>query len=248
MFLQLNSGSGKELLNNKTCYKISMVSIQDIKKHLKRNIPKYFFCYNIKKGEDIAISDPKTQVIGFNEQQIFEKKDKKLSENEIKNNIMNILICIFHEGGHQKFHMNINSKSSLEPILFITKKYGLESQENLTNDSDKKGEAGMCVDYYLYYFSMFPSQILIRSSQTHKLLKKEYFNGKLDKLNKQSLKIIGEYLSKNNMFPNKNTDSYNIEAMNKLIRIFNEEDNNNFDDDFIIINGKQFFCSSKINK
>ena len=154
---------------------------------------------------------------------------------------MNILICIFHEGGHQKFHMNINSKSSLEPILFITKKYGLESQENLIYDSDKKGEAGKCVDYYLYYFSMFPSQILIRSSQTHKLFKKEYFTGKLDELNKQSLEIIGEYLSKNNIFPNKNTDSYNIEAMNKLIRIFNEEDNNNFDDDFITINGKQFF-------
>ena len=247
MFLQLNSGFGKELLNNKTCYKISMVSIQDIKEHLKRNIPKYFFCYNTKNGENIAIPDPKTQIIGFNEQQIFEKKGKEISENEIKNNIMNVLICIFHEGGHQKFHMNINSGSSIEPVLFITKQYSLGSQDKLIDNSDKRGESGMCVDYYLYYFSMFPSQILIRSSQTHKLFNKEYYIGKLDELNKKSLEIIGDYLSKNNMFPNKDTGSYNIEAMNNLIRIFNEEDNNNLDDDFITINGEQYFCSSKIN-
>ena len=40
MFLQLNSGSFKDitklfyLLNNKTCYKISMISINEIKEHL----------------------------------------------------------------------------------------------------------------------------------------------------------------------------------------------------------------------
>ena len=88
MFLQLNSGSGNEILNNKSCYKISMISIEEIKEHLVKNIPQYFFAFNEEKGEDIALTDPKTQIIGFNEQLIFAKRDKILSENEINNNIM----------------------------------------------------------------------------------------------------------------------------------------------------------------
>ncbi len=43
IFLQLNSGAGKELINDKNCYKISMIPISEIKEHLINNIPKYFF-------------------------------------------------------------------------------------------------------------------------------------------------------------------------------------------------------------
>ena len=194
MFLQLNSGSGKEILNDKTCYKISMISINKIKEYLLNNIPRYFYCYKKKNGNDIAISDPRTQVMGFNESEIFIKKSKTPSKEENENEIMNIVICLFHEGGHQKFHMNINMKFKNEPILFMTKRYNLENQEYLniggTNNDIKIGESGMSVDYYLYYFSLYPAQILTKSLQSHKLLKKNYFTGDLYVLNTISLKII----------------------------------------------------------
>ena len=53
-----------------------MISIEEIKEHLVKNIPQYFFAFNEEKGEDIALTDPKTQIIGFNEQLIFAKRDK----------------------------------------------------------------------------------------------------------------------------------------------------------------------------
>ena len=232
IFLQLNSGCGLEILNNKSCYKISMLSIKDTKEHLKDNIPKYFFCYNIKNG-DIAISDPKTQIIGFNEGEIFKKKNKKLSEEEINNNIMNVLICMFHEGGHQKFHMNIKERGKYEPILFITKNFGLESHECLNMGDDKTGESGICVDLYLYSFKLYPAQILSRSSESYKLFKKEYFTGNLDELNKISLKIIKEYLERNNIFPKTQDD---IDTLKNIINLLNKQNNDSFSDDDYIIN------------
>ena len=154
MFLQLNSGSGNEILNNKSCYKISMIQIDEIKEHLIRNIPNYFFCYNDEKGEDIAITDPKTQIIGFNEQLIFTKRNKILSENEINNNIMNVLIGMFHEGGHQKYHMNIKERAKNEPILFITKEYNLESQDIMKKI--KENQEYVLIIIYIILYSFLP--------------------------------------------------------------------------------------------
>ena len=227
MFLQLNSGSGNEILNNKSCYKISMISIEEIKEHLVKNIPQYFFAFNEEKGEDIALTDPKTQIIGFNEQLIFAKRDKILSENEINNNIMNVLISMFHEGAHQKYHMNIKVRTKNEPILFITKEYNLESQDIMKKN---RGESGMCVDFYLYYFSMFPAQILVRSSESYKLYNKEYFTGKLKDLNTISLSIIINYLNNNNIFPKNPTGSDDIDSLTNIIKVLNQKENNDYGD------------------
>lgn len=254
MFLQLNSGAGKEILNNRSCYKISMISIKEIKEHLINNIPKYFFCYSMKNGEDIAISDPKTQIISFNEQEIFGTKDKdeELTENEINNDIMNILICVFHEGGHQKFHMNIKVSSKCEPIMFITKDYNFQSQEYLNVKEAKKanenGESGMSVDFYLYNFFLYPAQIISKSAQSYKLLKKEYFIGSLEQLNRISLEIIFEYLNKNNI-PKDPSVSDDIDTLRNIIKSLNKENNDKLDDDdYIIINGKKHYCGVWINK
>ena len=254
MFLQLNSGTGKEILNNKSCYKISMISIKEIQEHLINNIPKYFFCFIMKNGENIAISDPKTQIIGFNEQEIFRRKneDEKLTENEINNEIMNILICVFHEGGHQKFHMNTKASSKSEPIMFITKEYNFQSQEYLNvkdvNNANENGESGMSVDFYLYNFSLYPAQIISKSAQSYKLLKKEYFIGSLEQLNRISLEIIFEYLNKNNI-PKDPSVSDDIDTLRNIIKSLNKENNDKLDDDdYIIINGKKHYCGVWINK
>ena len=253
MFLQLNSGTGKEILNNKSCYKISMISIKEIQEHLINNIPKYFFCYSMKNGENIVISEPKTQIIGFNEQKIFGKKDEdeELSENEINNEIMNILICVFHGGGHQKFPLNIKVSSKCEPIMFITKEYNFQSQEYLNvkeaNNANENG-AGMSLDFYLYKFSLYPAQIISKSAQSYKLLKKEYFTGSLKQLNKISLSIIFEYLNKNNIAQNP-SDSDDIDTLRNIIKSLNKENNDKLDvDNYIIINGKKHYCGVWINK
>ena len=254
MFLQLNSGTGKEILNNKSCYKISMISIKEIQEHLINNIPKYFFCFIMKNGENIAISDPKTQIIGFNEQEIFRRKneDEELTENEINNEIMNILICVFHEGGHQKFHMNTKASSKSEPIMFITKEYNFQSQEYLNvkdvNNANENGESGMSVDFYLYNFSLYPAQIISKSAQSYKLLKKEYFIGSLNQLNRISLSIIFEYLNRNNITQNPSV-SDDIDTLRNIIKSLNKENNDKLEvDDYIIINGKKHYCGVWINK
>ena len=53
-----------------------MLSVEEIKEHLIKNIPQFFFVYNKKSGEEIAITDSKTQIIGFNEEELFHKKKK----------------------------------------------------------------------------------------------------------------------------------------------------------------------------
>ena len=91
----------------------------------------------------------------------FQKKNNNYNDddNDINNKIMNIVISLFHEGGHQKYHMNINLDSPFEPVLFINRKYEIINQECLgrykdpkDHNTDKIGESGVSVDLYLYNF------------------------------------------------------------------------------------------------
>ena len=240
LFLQLNSGSGEEILNNKSCYKLSMISINEIKEYLINNIPRFFFSYNKKNGKDIVISDPKTQILGFNEKEIFVKTGKRLTTDEENREIMNVVMCLFHEGGHQKFHMNIQEESENEHLLFNTKEYTLQSHEEIKigddNDSNQYGDSGLCVDYYLYFFSLYPAQIISKSSQSHLLLRKEYFTGNLDELHKISLTIIGDYLKKNYIFLLNQSGTNDINTLKNIIKILNKKDIDEIDDEYALIN------------
>ena len=123
--------------------------------------------------------------------------------------------------------MNIKVRTKNEPILFITKEYNLESQDIMKKN---RGESGMCVDFYLYYFSMFPAQILVRSSESYKLYNKEYFTGKLKDLNTISLSIIINYLNNNNIFPKNPTGSDDIDSLTNIIKVLNQKENNDYGD------------------
>ena len=232
IFLQLNSGASKEILNNKTCYKITMLSVEEIKEHLIKNIPQFFFVYNKKSAEEIAISDSKTQIIGFNEEELFPKKNNNYNDdddNDINNKIMNIVISLFHEGGHQKYHMNINLDSPFEPVLFINRKYEIKD-----HNTDKIGESGVSVDLYLYNFFVFPSQILIHSSESYQLMNKDYFTGKLNEINMISNRIITNFLQKNNL--NEPSDPDDIDALNNINKFLKKENNEIQDNCYLIIN------------
>ena len=127
MFLQLNSGSGFELLNGNNCYKISMISIEEIKRHLINNIPKYFFIYE-EETSQYVISDQRTQVLAFNDKELLKYRSK--DETTKKNNVMNVVIGLFHESGHQKFHMNDKIGAKRSPILYIQKDFSIGIQKD----------------------------------------------------------------------------------------------------------------------
>ena len=246
IFLQLNSGSGRELINNKNCYKISMISISEIKEHLINNIPKYFFYYNDKSADKIAISDSNTQVLAFNKEKIFSDKN---ATNDNKS--MNVSIGMFHEGGHQKFHMNISIGSDIEPILFMDKTYKLLSQEILDlfkgNKGNINGESGMCVDYYLYNFYLYPAQIIINSSQSYKLMDKALFIGKLDNLNNIAIGIINDYLKDNKIHLKNPSGKDDIEALNDIVKILKKDEKEDLDNNYITIEGKKYYCGLGVN-
>ena len=250
IFLQLNSGAGKELINDKNCYKISMIPISEIKEHLINNIPKYFFYYYQFGGPEVAVTDTKTQISAFNKEEIFSCiENNNNNDHNDDNKTANVLICMFHEGRHQKFHMDIEMCNENEPVLFISKTYIIISQEILfKKDSNNNviGESGMCVDYYLYNSFFIPGQIIIRSSQSYKLLNKELFTGKLEGLNKISNEIIEDYLKKK-INSNNPSDEYDIDALINAAQILKKEDKSKLDSDYIIIEGEEYFCGLGLN-
>ena len=188
LYLQLNSGFSSELLNEIQCYKLSMISIQEIKSHLINNIPKYFFVY-FEDETDFIISDQRTQILAFNEEQLFRLKGEELSKG---NKAMNVVIGTFHESGHQKLHMNIDVGAKLSPMWYITKNYDLKFQID-KKKKKKAGEAGKCVDDYLYGYNI-NSGFLIKSNNSYKLMKKELFVGNLDLLNNKANEIVKTFV------------------------------------------------------
>ena len=256
IFLQLNSGSGREKLNNENCYKISMIPISEIKEHLINNIPKYFFYYNDKNGDNIAMSESKTQILGFNEQSIFLNKDNNNNNDNINDNnddnnnnnndnaAANVLIGMFHEGGHQKFHMDIKKSYKKEPFLFIDKTFSLVSQEILNikdNNDNIRGESGICIDCYLYNFYLYPAQIILKSSKSHKLWNKSLFTNKLDKLNEIASKIINDFLQGNQIILKNPSGKDDIDALKNIIKILKKDNEIQLNNNNSNVKGEKYF-------
>lgn len=207
IYLQLNSGYGLDLLNNKKCFKITMQSIEDIKLHIIENIPKYFFIYNENKNNYIA-TDSRTQVMVFNENKLFDKT----SNNYKKNNIMNITLGMFHESGHIKFHKNTEIGGDHSPLLCINKRF--EFVEKLHWDDNKRGESGKFIDYFLYDSTNEEAVLdLISSFRTNELMNKNYFTGDLKLLNSLSNRILTETVKNNQKI---NTENNNLNNLSTL--------------------------------
>lgn len=146
-FLQLNSGFGYELLNNNYCYEISMVSIEEIKKHLINIIPKYFFAFSEECNQSI-ISDQRTQILAFNQKKLFKLEDG--DEITRKINKMNVVLILFLEACHQNFQMDDKVGAKFFPTLYITKDYKIGTQKHNKMKEMEKTEAGKSFDNYLY--------------------------------------------------------------------------------------------------
>lgn len=221
IYTQINSGFGLELMNNKTCFKLSMIPIEDIKSHIIENIPKFFYVF--KSNSDIFIAtDARTQIMIFNENKILDKS------NDINNNIMNITIGMFHESGHGKFHMNSEVGGDRSPVGCINKKF--EFIEKYHWNDKTRGETGKFIDYFLYNSNNDEITMdLIASLTTKKLMDKKYFIGNLDSLNLTAKEIV-ENSQKNNIQNVNINMKNNLSTLSKKKRNFQLDDNDYADE------------------
>lgn len=183
IYLQINSGSGLNLINNQKCYKLSMISVEDIKSHIIENIPKYFFVYSSK--QDIYISTERLkQVMCFNEEKLFEFTN----EISTKNNTMNVTLGMFHECGHAEFHKNIKVGMDCPPKYCVNKSFDLIKKLNWIDEN--RGETGKFIDYFLFNSCDEASIIIISSLRSNEPMKKNLFIDSLDELNNVAGEII----------------------------------------------------------
>ena len=166
IYLQINSGSGFDLINEKQCYKMSMISVEDIKSHIIENIPKYYFIYSSNKNIYIT-TDPRTQVMSFNERILF-------NHNTANDNIMN-----------KKNEIG----ADYQPKHCINK--SLDFVDKLHCNNKERGESGKFDDYFLYNSSEDANIIIISSKSSNELMDKNLFTDKLDNLNVFVGRIIG---------------------------------------------------------
>ncbi len=178
LYLQLNSGSGENLYDNKTYYKISMIELNDIKFHLLKLFPKYFFIVSNSQLSDIALTCYPTNVETFNINNFF--TSNIINNKDIENSSMSFSLIKFHETGHEKFSLNSNGCDS--PRHFFSSEFYPFEQTTWEEDREKffkqyyvnynlfkenknnfyiyKGESGKCVDFYLFDNYIYLSNLI----------------------------------------------------------------------------------------
>ena len=207
IYLQINSGCGFELINQENCFKISMISLEDIKSHIIETIPKYFYTYSSKKENYIA-TDSRTQVMAFNEKKIFDHS----SNNQANNNMMNVTIGLFHESGHAKLHMNIEVGGDETPLNCMNKKFDFTKKFHYNDKT--RGESGKFIDHFLYDSNYDEIVIdLIKSNKTNELMDKKFFIGNLELLKEKAEEILSTNPQNNNQ--NINNDN-NLNSLSHL--------------------------------
>ena len=112
-FLQLNSGSGIDLLSNKNTARLSMLNEEDIKAHLNSSIPKYGIRFNSNSSFN-ACTFNEVRITCFCEINIFQyylSSDKLKSDYDFTYSYRYILANLLqHEDfGHIKFSINFYS-------------------------------------------------------------------------------------------------------------------------------------------
>ena len=216
IYLQINSGCGLDLIRNEKCFKLSMISVDDIKFHIIENIPKYFYTYFSNKEKYFA-TDSRTQVMIFNESKIFDYTSDKAE----KNNPMNITIGMFHESGHLKYHTNTDIGGTRSPLNCINKRFEFVTKYHY--DNIERGESGKFVDYFLYNSTNDLIAIdLICSLRSNELMNKNNFTGNLTVLNQKANDIIKKNQGNNIENNNENNNDVNNNGLHIISDLSSE--------------------------
>ena len=149
---------------------------------------------------------------------------------------MNVVIGLFHESGHQKFHMNDKIGAKRSPILYIQKDFSIGIQIDESKEKECS-EAGLYVDSYLYGNNINVG-FLINSNNSNKLMEKSLFLGKLDKLNDIASNIAKDFVEE---FISNNSLNIGYE-INSLDIPFSKKSTKKFEYDYIIIDGNEIPC------
>ena len=151
LFLQLNSGAGKDLLTSKTFYQIKMIPLISIKMHLLKDFSSYFYIYSISSFKDLAYNNPQTNLKGYNEL-CLKKGHEDISLLQSNLNTVKLLFLKLHENCHSKFSGNYNFEISPQ-IAFKTNLSKLSIDKALSI-----GIIGKTLNYkYKKYLSKIPS-------------------------------------------------------------------------------------------
>ena len=202
IYLQINSGYGLELMNNETCFKLSMIPVETVKEHIIETIPKYFYVYDSDKDEYIS-TDSRTQIAAFNQNKIVDKSNN----NSQKKSEMNITIGMFHHSGHEKFHMNTDIGGDRSPKGCISKSFEFIKKTHW--ERKERGESGKFVDYFLYKGDDELPINIISSGKSIELMNKSYFTGNLTNLNTIANNIASSLAKNNNQNKKGNSNNQN---------------------------------------
>ena len=203
IYLQINSGYGLELMNNETCFKLSMIPVETVKEYIIETIPKYFYVYDSDKDEYIS-TDSRTQIAAFNQNKIVDKSNN----NSQKKNEMNITIGMFHHSGHEKFYMNTDIGGDRFPKGCISKSFEFIKKTHW--ERKERGESGKFVDYFLYKSDDDELPInIISSGKSIELMNKSYFTGNLTNLNTIANNIASSLAKNNNQNKIGNSNNQN---------------------------------------
>ena len=114
LYLQLNSGAGKDLFSSKSFYLIKLIPLISIKNHiLNYDYSPFFYIYNPSNFNILAFVNPQTNLKSFNEfcLKIGNNKDD-FTIHQSKLNTVKLLFLKFHEYSHSKFSANYNFELS----------------------------------------------------------------------------------------------------------------------------------------
>lgn len=81
LFLQLNSGGGTDIISTKTWYKIKMIPLVLIQKHILNDFNPYFFTYYSSDTANLAFNEMQTHLKSYNEFYI-RRNDENVSINK----------------------------------------------------------------------------------------------------------------------------------------------------------------------
>ena len=153
LYLQLNSGSGEDLLTNDYHYKIRIIPLLEIKFHLlKEFFYPYFFVFN-SNNNILALNNKNTQILSFNEsEEIGYIEAETLSKIPDENNMIKLAFLKFHEHAHIKFKGNYDDK--LDPRYLLDGDFELiDNKYNYNTESteiSKVGESGNALEFFIF--------------------------------------------------------------------------------------------------
>ena len=171
IFLQLQSGTGYDYINNINCYKIKIIPILMIKYYFLRNYTNFIFRFwDNSKFSQIISTETFTQIESVNEMKAFGQllwKNKKIPYIEsLDNSVKFCFLKIYEKGEYQNFKWN-KKMEKLHRYLF-NNDISINDNLDLSNKKDRGG-SGNAIEAYLFGEKNYLFEYLLECKNLEKL-------------------------------------------------------------------------------